>query len=118
MRAILEYDATSLGAWRKRTEHYFREDGSLAYLYLEMVAAYYEVRIEMRDYYDRKGEMIEHFVAAFDIKTAGKIHDPEYVYDAASVYLSVGDFEERIAPLRILEESPEETPEESDSSGS
>lgn len=72
--AILTINSPS-GDWSQYTEHCFREDGSLAFVYAELQTSYGNVRLEDRLYFDRVGAQIRSIRRIYDLDSGKRLPD-------------------------------------------
>lgn len=63
------------GDWAKDVYHYFREDGSLAFVLSHFGTFYDEYKFEQRQYFDRNGRLISKSEKYFDLTTDEPIEE-------------------------------------------
>lgn len=104
LRIVESWDSTGLGGWERRVAHYFREDGTLAFLHSEI---FYlrggDHKVVERVYYDQGGVLLRQERTFLDLRTGARIHERPYKREEPEVFLTVDDYFKSLRPLVLRE---------------
>lgn len=106
LRIVESWDSTGRGGWERRVAHYFREDGTLAFLHSEI---FYlrggDHKVVERVYYDEGGVLLRQERTFLDLRTGRRLHERPYKREEPEVFLSTDDFYQSLKPLVLREAS-------------